>query len=271
MICRTALAFMKRDIRIAISYRAAFALQLLGIFVSVPMLFFVGKFFDGADLKILERYNSNFFAFLLIGVALLDYLAISLRTFGQILREGQLMGTLELVLLSPTSLAEVLIFSSFFLYLFTSIRFVLYLVVGLCLGLPLAGANFAGAIIIIFLSILSFAPFGIISASIIMVIKRGLGFTSIVSGASLFLGGVLYPTDFLEHPALQFCSKIIPFTHSLEGMRMALLSQTPATMTDLLPTFGILILFAVILMPLSILSFHWAVRRTKRTGTLVQY
>lgn len=265
---RVAWAFLKRDLLIATSYKTAFAMQLLAIFIAVPMFFFFGRLFEGGQSNLLEMYGGNFFAFLLIGMAFLDYLAVSLRTFNQSLRENQLMGTLEIVLLSPTTLAKLLIYSSLYVYALTTVRFLLYLVAGALFGLDLHDANLPAALAILMLSVVSFAAFGIMSASIIMIIKRGGVLNTVVSAASLFLGGVLYPISVLPE-WMQTCSDFLPITHGLKGMRLALLSGQ-STMS-LMPQFLALILFAVILLPLSLLSFKLAVYRTKVTGTLAQY
>ena len=55
-------------------------------------------------------------------------------------------------------------------------------------------------------------------------------------------------------------------TYSLEGMRQALLAG--ASFAQLWPSVRALLLFAVILLPLSGLTFAWALRQTKITGTL---
>jgi ABC-2 type transport system permease protein len=265
---RVAQAFLRRDFKIATSYRAAFVGQIVSIFVAVPLFFFMGNLVDGANLKVLERYGGSYFGFLLIGVALLDYLAVSLQSFGNSLRESQLTGTLEIVLLSRTSLIEVLLYSSLWFFLFTSIRFVLYLVVGSMFQLELGDANFLAAILILALAILSFIPFGIFTAAIIMVFKRGDGVNTLISGASMFFGGVLFPVTLMPE-WMQFLAQFLPFTHALEGMRQAI--QSGMSIAELGQYFIVLGAFAVILMPLSWLAFALAVRRTRATGTLGQY
>lgn len=263
-----ALAFLIRDFKVARSYRVAFLMQLGGIFVAVPIFYFMGDIVDGANSKALKPYGGNYFAFLLIGVALLDYLAVSLRSFGNSLRESQLTGTLEFVLLSPTSLIEVLLYSSIWIYLFTTLRFILYLALGSLFELELQEANMVGAILVLLIGILSFIPFGVFTASLIMIIKRGEMLNTLIAGMSLFFGGVLFPVESLNE-LLQLVSKCLPFTYALEGMRQAI--QNGATVTQLLPTLAILGGFAAILLPLSFAGFGLAVRHTRRSGSLGQY
>jgi ABC-2 type transport system permease protein len=75
----------------------------------------------------------------------------------------------------------------------------------------------------------------------------------------------MYPISVLPGP-LRFLTRLIPLTYSLEGMRTALLGG--ARWRELWPSLAALLLFAVILIPLSFLVFAWALRRTKITGTL---
>jgi ABC-2 type transport system permease protein len=265
---RVAQAFLWRDFRIATSYRAAFVIQIAGIFATVALFFFMGNMIEGAQVKALEPYGGSYFGFLLIGVALLDFLAVSLGSFGNSLREGQLTGTLEVVLLSPTSLIEVLLYSSLWFFAWTSLRFTLYLGVGALFDLPLGSANFGAAILVLALAILSFIPFGIFTASLIMLIKRGEGVNTLISGASLFFGGVLFPVASMPE-WMQFLSHLLPFTYALEGMRQAI--QSGKGIGELARYLVALAAFAVVLLPLSWLAFARAVRQARLTGTLGQY
>jgi len=265
---RIAWAFLRRDFKIATSYKAAFVMQIAGIFIAVPLFYFMGDLVDGANVKALKAYGGSYFGFLLIGVALLDYLTVSLKSFGNSLRESQLTGTLEIVLLSPTSLTEVLFYSSLWFFLFTSIRFMLYLIVGALFQLDLANANVLGAFLMLALAILSFIPFGIFTAAIIMLIKRGDALSGLIAGASMFFGGVLFPVASMPE-WMQFLGKLLPFTHALEGMRQAITSGTG--LADLAHYYLVLGAFIVVLMPLSWGLFAHAVRRTRETGSLGHY
>jgi len=265
---RIAWAFLRRDFKIATSYRVGFVMQIASIFVAVPLFYFMGGLVDGANLKALQTYGGSYFGFLLIGVALLDYLAVSLRSFGNSLREGQLTGTLEIVLLSPTALTEVLLYSSLWFYIFTSIRFVLYLAVGALFNLELGNANLLGALLILLIAIMSFIPFGIFTAAVIMLIKRGDALNGMITGASMFFGGVLFPVASMPE-WMQFLAKFLPFTHALEGMRQAI--QGGLGVAELAQYFLVLGAFVVVLMPLSWIVFAYAVRRTRVTGSLGHY
>lgn len=265
---RTALAFLRRDFTIATSYRMAFALELGGIIAAVPYIFFMSRVLDGAQSPLLAPYGGNYFAFLLIGVAFIDYMSLSLKTFNNSIRESQLMGTLEIILLSPTALPKILIYSSLWGYLFTSVRFLLYLMMGKVFGLNLGNANFIAAFGVLAFAVVSFASFGILIASVTILIKKGEILNVFISSISVLLGGVIYPTSVLPDWLMEL-SRFLPITYALEGMRMALLGGHSTE--QVLPYLAILAGFSVVLFPLGMFSFWGAVRWTKITGTLAQY
>jgi ABC-2 type transport system permease protein len=85
---------------------------------------------------------------------------------------------------------------------------------------------------------------------------------------SALLGGVYFPMQVLPQ-WLQGIAFFIPFTHALEGLRQAVLNGK--RLTQLISQVSILGAFAIFLSPISLAFFAWAVRQTKRLGTLSQY
>src|SRR6185436_15842283 len=109
---------------------------------------------------------------LLVGIALLDFVHTSLDTFAISIRDSQTTGTLETVLLSPIRMAEMVVYSSLWPYVLTGIKFVAYMAFGCFLfDLPIAPGGIPTAIFIMALTVLCFAPLGIVSAAIIVVFK----------------------------------------------------------------------------------------------------
>ena len=78
----------------------------------------------------------------------------------------------------------------------------------------------------------------------------------------------MYPVSVLPR-WLQFVARLIPVTYSLEGMRAAILGD--ATLRELWPALAALLAFAAIILPVSVATFSWALRRTKITGTLTHF
>jgi ABC-2 type transport system permease protein len=266
---RTAAAFIKKDFLQEISYRGAFILKIVSVVFSAAMFYFIAEIFQGSASAFLRPYGGNYFAFLLIGVALLDYHTLSLQVFSASIRDSQLMGTLEIMLLSPRRVSGVVLYSSLWGYIVTSFRFILYLATGIILfGLKLEQANVISALVVLALSIISFAGLGFIIASIIMLLKRADSASLFLGPVAALLGGVAYPVEVLPHWLRQL-SVLMPVTHSLNAMRQALLQGY--SLIELVPELVVLTVFSMIFLPLGLAGFHLAVQRAKLTGTLGHY
>ncbi|HZE88491.1 MAG TPA: ABC transporter permease [Verrucomicrobiae bacterium] len=267
-------AFILRDLAIEMSYRSAFVLQFMGVFVSVGIWFFLSDMFHGMAPAMKGVEGGEYFPFILVGVAFYHYLTVALTAFASRVRNEQLTGTLEAMLVSPTRTPTLILASSLWDFVFTSFRVVVYLAVGVAVawlaGRPIAihASGVFPSVVVLGLTILSFCGIGIIVASSVIYFKRGESINSFVTSASALIGGVFYPTQAL--PAwLQSFSSFLPITYALRGIRRALLSG--ASLSDLIPELQVLSLFALVLVPLGLVVFRWSLKLARRDGTLVQY
>jgi ABC-2 type transport system permease protein len=262
-------AFFRRDLAIARSYRMAFVLEILEAFFGVATFYYLSRFVSNDQLTRALPRGSDYFAFALVGFAFFDYLTVSLSAFDNTIMEARQNGTLEAMLVTETPLTVILAASTSYPFVLLAMRTVIYLAWGaLLFHFPIGAANWLGAIIVLITSILAFAGLGIISTSYLLLFKRGNPARWLIVGASGLLGGMMYPVSVLPVP-LQWLARLIPVTYSLEGMRQALLAG--AGLLQLWPSVRALLLFSVILLPLSSVVFAWAVRQTKITGTLTHF
>ncbi|MFQ5574714.1 MAG: ABC transporter permease, partial [Terriglobia bacterium] len=168
------LAFLKRDFRNEVSYRFSFFMRFFGIFFSVTTFFFVAQLFGKSVSPHLEAYGGDYFSFVLIGIAFSGFLGTGLSTFSSSISSAQAQGTLEAMLVTPTKLSAIIVLSSFWSFLFTSFNVLVYLVFGAAVfGMNLGNVNILAALLILALTIVAFSGVGVISASFIMVLKRG--------------------------------------------------------------------------------------------------
>lgn len=262
-------AFVVRDVRIEASYRMSFLMQALGIFFTVVTFHFMARLVDGGNVAALDRFGGRYFTFVLIGIALSNYLSVATRAYADRLREAQVTGTLEAMLMTPTPVGQIIAFSSIYDFLFASVRVILYLLVGAAFfGLDTARANWGAAAVFLALAVLTFSSLGILSASFILVFKRGDPLTMIYGVMSYLFGGVYYPVDLLPD-WLRALSMLLPITWALDGMRMALMQGAGAAASA--DKIWVLLAFSAVLWPLSIWSFSWAVRKAKRDGSLGKF
>ncbi|MEM8859284.1 MAG: ABC transporter permease [Chloroflexota bacterium] len=261
-------AFITRDFLTQISYRSAFVLSFVGIFFRAFTFFFIAQLVGPSAQPLLGEFGGDYFAFVLLGIAFNSYFGLGLNGFARSLRQAQTTGTLEAMLVTPTPVSFIIIGSAAWNYLFTTFRVLVYIGLGLALGMDLSNANWLPAIFCLLISIISFAAIGIIAAGIIMIIKRGDPVTSLIGSVSALFGGIYYPIELLPD-WLKPISAALPITYSLRTMRKTLL--TGAGFTDVWPDLLILLIFCFTLFPIALWLFRLAVNKARSDGTLAQY
>ena len=259
-------AFFWRDFAIARGYRGALVLEIVEALFGAATFFYLSRFVESPELERALPAGSNYFAFALVGFAFFDYLSVALGALDSSIVEARQNRTLEALLVTQTPLAVILAGSAAYPFVALALRTCVYLGWGaLFFGFAPRSANWPGAIVILAASILAFAGLGVLSASYQILFKRGNPAKWVVLGVSGLVGGMMYPVSVLPGP-LRVVARLIPVTYSLEGMRAALLAG--AGWGDLWRSLAALMIFAVVLIPLSFAVFAWALRRTKVTGTL---
>jgi ABC-2 type transport system permease protein len=255
-----------RDLMIARTYRTPFIMDAVQALFGATMFFYAARFVDSPQLRGALPQSGGYFAFALVGWVFFDYLGVAMDTFDQSLMEARDSGTLEHLLVSQTSLPLMLAGSAIYPFLITTLRIAIYLIWGaLLFHFPLGDANWIGVVVVLAASLLSFSGLGILSASYLLLFKRGNPAKWLLIGLWGIAGGMLFPVTILPD-WLQIVAKLNPMTHALNAMRAALLGG--ARMPRLLPAIELLLLFAIILLPMSMLVFYWTLERTKITGTL---
>jgi ABC-2 type transport system permease protein len=266
---RTLWAFLWRDILNEMSYRLAFFLELLGILPAVLMFFFLSKLFGDMISSPLSEYGGKYFPFVLIGIAAQNYLSMSLHSFASSIRESQVSGTLEAVLTAPVPLSIFLLGSSLYPFVLNAVRIMIYLVVGsLFFGAGLDWRQWPVLLVVLTLTMTAVSGLGILSASFTVLFKKGDPLNWVFSVGSWLLGGVYYPVSVLPE-WLQRISDFIPMTHTLESFRLILLGHhgLKAVASHLFA----LCLWSLIVLPLSLTSFRYALNQARTKGNLGHY
>jgi ABC-2 type transport system permease protein len=269
LVLRLFWAFLKRDFKTETSYRLAFLFNLTGVVFGTFTFYFVSQLIGDSVAPYLAAYNGDYFSFVLIGIAFAGYFGLGLNSFSQALRQAQTTGTLEAMMMTPTPVPLVIIGSALWSYAYTTFRVLVYLLLGtLFLGLHLGQANYPAAFVSLVLAIIAFASIGIISASIIMIIKRGEPITALFNSFAVLIGGIYYPVEILPN-WLEVVSKLLPITYALRAMRLALLNG--ASWATLAPDLLALATFCIVLFPLSLVAFRYSVERARLEGSLTHF
>jgi len=260
-------AFFWRDLAIARTYRTVFVLEAVEALFGVAMFYYVARFVDSPQLQHALPQGGSYFAFSLVGFVFLDYLNAAMDTFDRSIEEARDAGTLEHLLVTQTSLPVILAGSAAYPFAATTLRIAVYMAWGAVLfGFPLREANWLAVLAVLLATLLAFSGLGILSASYLLLFKRGNPAKWFLLGVSGVAGGMLFPISVLPD-WLQIVAKLNPVTYALEAMRAALLGG--AGFATVWRPLAVLLAFAAVLLPLSMLVFAWSLRRTKTTGTLM--
>jgi len=265
-VLRDVWLFFWRDLSIARTYRTVFVLEAIEALFGAAMFYYVARFVDTPELQRSLPQGGSYFAFSLVGFVFLDYLNAALDSFDRSLEEARDSGTIEHLLVTQTSLPVFVAGSAVYPFIATTLRIAVYVAWAAALfHFPLRGANWLAVLVVLGISLLAFAGLGILSASYLLIFKRGNPAKWFFLGISSVAGGMLFPVSILPD-WLQLVARLNPVTYALEAMRGALLGgeSVLAIWRPLL----ILLVFAVVLLPLSMTAFAWSLRRTKTTGTL---
>jgi ABC-2 type transport system permease protein len=265
---RVGAAFFLRDMRIALTYRAGFALTILGAFVNTLGIFFLSQTFGGLAAPLLAPYGGSYFGFAIVGVALTNFMAVGISGMASRIREGQMTGTLEIMLLSPNRLAVLLLGSTLWSHLLAIVMMIPYVIAAIVLGLDISRADLPVVVVGLFLALVSFNALGLLAASFVILIKQGDPVTWVVSTASVLLAGVFYPTSVLPD-WLRAVGQLLPLTHALELLRRAIFRGEG--FATLWPSVLALLLLTMVFVGLGLLATRVAIRIAQRDGSLSYY
>ena len=261
-------AFLRRDGRVALSYRASFALSALSILFLLALFFYLGRIVDNAEFASTQGLDSDYFAYAVVGLALLQILSVSMASFSRKLREEQTTGTFEALMATPASPSLIILASAAYDLLqavFSAIGLILLAVVVFGLHLDTDPASLAVAATALVGCLGLFASLGVVIAAFTVVFKRATALLAMVISGLALLGGVYFPIDVLP-PVIEAVARALPFTWGLDVLRASLLGGEvdPVQLAGL---FGA----AALLLPAALFAFGASVERARRTGSLAQY
>src|ERR1700752_2087551 len=129
LLPRRIFPFVARDFRLFVSYRMQFFLRILSVLTIVTTLFFISKIFAGFTDPKFSQWRDPL-ANWLTGLAVLNYFMTGFSSLANSIRQEQMQGTLESVLLTPINLPTVIVASSAWDFLETTFFSFLYLFFG---------------------------------------------------------------------------------------------------------------------------------------------
>jgi ABC-2 type transport system permease protein len=268
VVVKTLGAFFLRDLRTARSYRLSWWLDFSSGIFQIIMFYFLSRIVNLPQAEGTSGPAIDYFSFVVIGLALYNFLITGIGVFANSLRAEQTSGTLEMLLTlpSPPSLITFGVAAyGFTRSALTTLTMLTISAVFFDLRVTSDPLALLLAFVALVASVAMFAALGIVVAAFTIVFKQANSFVGIVTQSLGLISGVFYPIAVLPRP-LQLIGELIPLTWALDVLRETLLwGEVPTTRVL------ILVLTSAATLPFAFVLFHLAVKRAKQEGSLAQY
>ena len=263
--CAAAMAVARRDLQIFASYRLRFIAQVLSMVFGVLLFYYVSRLVSASQF----RSHDAYFAYVVVGLAVMELLTATMHTVPTTLRGEMLAGTFERMVVSPFGPLGGILALSLFPLILASVMGVMTVAAAAALfGLPLHWPTVPLVLPVLLLGMLAFLPLALLLASAVLIVKQaGNIATFLISGLAL-AGGSFFPVSVLPS-SLRWISDVQPLTPALQLTRHVLVG------TPLAGSAAIAVVkltgFALVLMPLAVVALQGALRVCRARGTLIEY
>jgi ABC-2 type transport system permease protein len=262
-------AFFRRDLLVSWSYKLAFFSDWLNLIAQVLVFYFVSDLVNPAKIPSFGGHQASYMQFVVVGIAVTSFVQVSLARVTTAIRNEQLQGTLETLLLTPTAPATFQLGSALYELVYVPVRVVLFL----GLSAVLFGVSFtteglpeAVAVLVVFVPVVW--GLGIASAAATITFRRGTTLVGAIGSVLTISSGAYFPVSSLPGWA-SWVAVLNPVTLALDAVRGALLGG--GGWTDVARTIAILIPMAVASLAIGVWSFRAALHRERKHGTLGLY
>jgi ABC-2 type transport system permease protein len=262
-------AFLRRDLLTALSYRVYFVSDVLGLFSQALLFYFVSEMIASGELPSYGGAQTSYLEFVAIGVAVGVFVQFALTRVASALRQEQLQGTLESMIVTPTAPATIQLGSVVFDLFYIPVRTVVFLgVMAAVFALDFQASGVVPATVVL----IAFIPFvwglGVLGAAAILTLRRGTGVAAIAGGLLALFSGAYFPLSLLPS-WLEQIAEWNPIVVALHGMRSSLLGGADwgATAGDV----AILAPISLVSLVVGLAAFRVALRVERARGTLGIY
>ena len=262
-------AFARRDLLVLLSYRAAMFSDMASVLLQLVVTNLVGKIVDADSLPRFGGQATTYIEFVSVAIILAAFIQLGLGRVVVAIRQERLMGTLESLMLTPTTPTTIQLGSVVFDVIYIPVRTFLFLALSTIIfnvSYTFSSVGPATAIM------LAFIPFiwglGVVSAAGVITFRRGSAMVNAGGVILTIASGTYFPLSVLPD-WLQPIAERNPIAIAIEGLRETLLGG--AGWDQALPAIAVLLPAAVISLTIGIFAMRLALKRERRRGTLGLY
>jgi ABC-2 type transport system permease protein len=263
LILHKVIAVLKKDFLTTVRYRNGLLLNVFAPAGELVMFYYLARSV-GPQFR---PEGMPYFTFLLVGTGFYTFLLTGMHSFFRSIQESQQAGTLEVLMTTATPAPVLLGLSAVSVLASGLLRFAIYIGGGFFLFSPALQINVAGCAVVFLLSLLIVVSIGMIAAGLQVAIHKGSAALWLLGSTAWVISGTLFPVAALPR-TMQILAGLLPLTHSLSGMRLALGSGATSA---LIREIELLAVFSLVFVPFSLWFFAWTVGRARQFGTLSHY
>ena len=257
-------AVLRRDLLTAIRYRSGFVVTLAGLFAELAAFYFLSRSIGPGY----RPEGIGYFPFLLAGTGVYTFFVMSTQAVLSTVQQAQQTGTLEVLMTTSTSPAELVILSSISAFAGKLVNLLVYLVVGIAVFRAPVHPDLLSCAVVLILSMAIGLAMGLAAATLQVAFQKGSALVWLMGSGLWFLSGATFPIQSLPRP-LELFSRALPLTYAIDGTRKALLEGQP--IVAMASTLAPLAAFAAVLLPLALAGFSLSVRQARQSGSLSFY
>lgn len=265
---REALALIRSSWVTAASYRVGMLMSLVGLVFVVLPLYFIANALQPAMQHAIAAEASQYFGFVMLGAITFSLITSCTTSLPSALDGAIGRGTLEVMLGTPARLWAICVGLMGYGVLWAILRAAILLVVAIALGAGVVWSRLPLGLGVLALTMLSYAGIGLVFAALILTFRTTGPLSAGVLTASMFLGGVYYPTHVIPS-WIRDVASFFPLTYGLRALRHIVLRGD--SLIAVLHDIQMLGAMTAISMAVGIGAFSLALQHARRAGTLSSY
>jgi ABC-2 type transport system permease protein len=260
-----ALGVLQRDWRIFISYRARFVTQVLSMFFTLMLFYYISRLVKVSVVGSADDY----YAFVVVGLVILQVVTSTMYNPPVAVQTELVAGTFERFLVSPfgpiAGLCSTLVFPFVYSLITAAVMLIFAHVV---FSLPVEWSTAPLALPIAVIGTTAFSCFGVALVGCMLIFKQSIAGTTWIIALISLVAGLYFPVTLLPG-WIEWASEVQPFTPTVDLLRNVLVG-TPLTDPTWLSVVKILG-FTAVLMPAAVWLLKKTVVVSRRKGTVLEY
>lgn len=256
--------FLIKNLKIDLYYKLSFIPQIISFLITATIFFLIDTFFSKEILKYIPK-NINYFSYVFASFIIFNFSSGN-STIIQKINFDINCGVFEFIVNNEKNINAYIISLWLYSFIIGIFESIFYLSIFNILGLIKLNTNLVSLFILLFISSAVFSAFFFISSSGIILFRKGDALSFIIGTIESIFGGVYVPVNIFGK--YEWISNLIPLTHSIKAAQKIIYQNY--SIFDL-KEFYYLIIFATILIPLSIYLFKTSIFISRRIGNISNF